>query len=152
MNVLTRLFIFGTIFVLILATLNLYSGGFDVLRWAVFISSLALIYITHRSRTTGWIIVFAAIAIVFNPFYQLLHLEKEIWRGVDVFVIAAFSIFLWRYYGWYKKGLRFERYVSSLFPRNIWVIVDRTKDSSKKLGRLVESDTNPDFTFRHIRK
>ncbi len=82
--------------------------------------------------------------------YQFLHLEKEVWRGVDIFVIVAFSVFLWRYYSVYKKGLQFERYISFLFPHNIWVIADRTKDSSKKLGRLVESDTNPDFTFRHI--
>jgi len=146
-------FIFGTIFVLVLATLNLYSGDFNVLRWAVFISGLALIYTTYRSRATrvGWIIVFAAISIVFNPFYPFLHLDKEVWRVVDVFVIAAFSIFLWHYYyGLYKKGVQFENYVSSLFPPNIWVIADRTKDSSRKLRRLVESDTNPDFTFRHI--
>ena len=151
MNILIRFFILGTIFVLVLAALNLYSGGFDVLRWAVFISGLALIYITYRSRTIGWMIVFAAISIAFNPFYQFLHLEKGVWRGADVFVIAAFSIFFWRYYGLYKKGLQFERHVSSLFPRNIWVIADRTGGGLfKKLGRLVESDTNPDFTFRHI--
>lgn len=150
MNALIRFFIFGTIFVLILATLNFYSGGFDVLRWSVLVSSLALIHITYRSRATGWIIVFGAIAIVFNPFYRFLHLTKDVWRWVDIFVIAAFSIFLWRYNDFYKKGLQFERYVSSLFPSNIWVIADRTKDSSKKLGRFVESDTNPDFTFRHI--
>ena len=136
MNVLTRLFIFGTIFVLVLATLNLYSGSFDVLRWAVFISGLALIYTIYRSGTIGWVIVFTAISIVFNPFYQFLNLEKNIWRGVDVFVIVTFSIFLYRYYGLYKKGVEFEKYVSSLFPHDIWVIVDRTKDSSKKLGRL----------------
>lgn len=150
MNILVRFFIFGTILILMLATLNLYSGGFDVLRWAVFASSLALIHVSNRSCTVGWIIIFAAIAIIFNPFYQFLHLTKEVWRGADVFVIMVFSVFFWRYYGLYKKGLRFERYVSSLFPNNIWVIADRTKDSSKKLGRLVESDANPDFTFRNI--
>lgn len=150
MNILTRLFIFGTIFVLILTTLNLYSGGFDVLRWAVFVSGLALIYTTYRNRTIGWIIIFAAITIVFNPFYQFLHLKKEIWRGVDVFVIVAFSVFLWRYYAIKKKGNQFEEYISSLFPKKIWVVADRTKDSTKKLGRLVESDTNPDFTLRYI--
>ncbi|MEK7554289.1 MAG: DUF6804 family protein [Patescibacteria group bacterium] len=117
MNILTRLFIFGTIFVLILVTLNLYSGGFDVLRWAVFVSGLALIYTTYLNRTIGWIIVFAAITIVFNPFYQFLHLEKEVWRGVDVFVIATFSVFLWRYYAIKKKGNQFEEYISSLFPK-----------------------------------
>ena len=147
MNILIRLFIFGTIFVLILATLNLYSGGFDVLRWAVFVSGLALIYTTYRNRTVGWIIVFAVITIVFNPFYQFLHLEKEVWRIVDIFVIGAFSIFLWCYYSFYKKGLQFERYVASLFPRNIWVIADRTKDSSKKTWAFGRIRYQPRFYF-----
>lgn len=150
MNILIRLFIFGTILILALASLNIYSGGFDVLRWAVFVSSLAFIYTTCRSRAIAWIIAFAAIAAAFNPFYHFLYLTKDAWRILDIFVVAAFSIFFWRYYGFYNKGLQFEKYVSSLFPSNIWVIADRTKDSSKKLGRFVESDTNPDFTFRHI--
>ena len=149
MNTPTRFFIFFTIFILILATFNLYKGDFDFLRWTVFLSCLVLIHTTYRSKVTGWMIVFIVISIIFNPFYQFLHFEKEIWRGIDIFVIIGFSIFLQRYYSRYAKGLQFERYISTLFPSNIWVITDRTKDSSKKLKRLVESDTNPDFTFRN---
>ena len=46
-------------------------------------------------------------------------------------------------------GAAFEDYVLSRFDMRDWVVVDRTKDFSKELGRRVESDSNPDLVFRH---
>lgn len=49
----------------------------------------------------------------------------------------------------HEKGASFEDYMQRLFDQQEWTIVDRTKDLSGKIGRKVESDSNPDFTFRH---
>lgn len=49
----------------------------------------------------------------------------------------------------HEKGTSFEDYMQHLFDQREWTIVDRTKDLSGKIGRKVESDSNPDFTFRH---
>lgn len=162
MNNLTRLFIFGTAFALLFAALNLYNGDFGVLRWTVFISGLILAYAAYQSHV-WWFIVFATITILFNPFYQFLALTKETWQEMDILAAAVFSIFITSEETGtktslknkqdeenYKKGIDFEEFVSStLFPKNIWAIEDRTKDSSKKLERLVESDMHPDYRFRH---
>ena len=49
----------------------------------------------------------------------------------------------------YEAGISLENYVLSLFDMRDWSIVDYTKDLSKKFGRKVESDSNPDFVMRH---
>lgn len=73
-----------------------------------------------------------------------------------IFIVAVIFVM----YEWHKRrkstdeerkemGTSFENYVQSLFDQKDWLIVDRTKDLSKTLGRRVESDSNPDFIFKH---
>ena len=75
---------------------------------------------------------------------------------ITIFVIAVLFIIYKKYKqhkiskdGKYEAGKAFEAYVLSLFDMRDWSIVDYTKDLSKKIGRKVESDSNPDLVMRH---
>lgn len=138
------------VLVLVSAALGLYEGSFLLLKLAVFAVSLVFALVTYIGRKYVWIGFFGIVALLFNPIASI-HLDFQMWRVVDVVAALGFSFFLWNYYNSYGKGYQFEDYVASLFPAYEWVIADKTRDYSKKFGRTVESDSNPDFTFRHTR-
>lgn len=50
----------------------------------------------------------------------------------------------------YGKGYDFEKYFSELMGPKKWSIENWTRDVSGELGRPVDSDTHPDFTFKHL--
>lgn len=140
----------ANVLVLLIATLGLYEGSFLLLRSVVFIVSIVFIMVTHIGRKRIWVCFFGLIALLFNPILPP-HLSFQVWRVIDAMAALGYAFFLWNYYNSYGKGYQFEDYVASLFPSYEWVIADKTRDYSKKFGRVVESDSNPDFTFRHIR-
>lgn len=51
---------------------------------------------------------------------------------------------------YYQKGVEFEKYIASLFNEKYFSIYDWTRDNSLILERKVETDSNPDLTFRHL--
>ncbi|GEM_PF-2138233 len=137
--------------ILIFAAVGLYPGSFMVLRIVTFLAAAAFANLAYRSKQIPWLCVFVAIAVVFNPFIPFALNDATLWRVIDAAVVLIFGFFFWRYYDRYGKGHRFEEYVAALFPAHHWVVVDRTRDFSKTLGRFVESDTNPDFMFRDVK-
>lgn len=149
-QIILRIVIWGVVATLLVASIGLYRGDFTILRWAVSVSGVALAYTAYRSRKIYWLSAFIIAVLIFNPVIPLYIHNVTIWRVIDLVVAAVFGLFLWRYYDYYGKGYSFENYVASLFPTNIWVIADKTRDFSRVLKRSVESDANPDFTFRHI--
>ncbi len=150
-EIILRVLIWGVIIILLAASVGLYQGDFAILRWAVSLSGIALAYTVYQSRKFYWLFVFIVAIIIFNPIIPLYLYSMNIWRVIDFMTAIIFGTFLWRYYDYYGKGYQFEKYIALLFPTDIWVIVDKTRDFSKVLKRRVESDTNPDFTFRHIK-
>lgn len=95
-----------------------------------------------------WIAVGAAtIALIFSPVMPF-YLPRHIWVSIDILALAGMVYFTYWATNPYKKGTRFEQYVSTLFPEPEFIIQDRTRDVSKFLNRRVESDTHPDFLFR----
>lgn len=145
-----RILMWATVLVLLAAFAGFYRGSFSILRWLVSFSGALLALTAYRSRKFFWLLAFVLAAVVFNPIIPIYLRNVSIWRGIDFVTATLFGVFVWRYYDLYGKGYRFENYAASLFPRNIWTIVDKTRDFSKLFRRLVESDSNPDFTFRHI--
>lgn len=134
---------------MVLAALGLYNGGLTTLRWMFFVGNLLFAFIAFQGKKRFWLITFLTFAIIFNPLAQF-HLGLANWRLIDLIAAVFLGFFLWHYYDYYGKGYKFEKYVSTLFPANQWTIVDKTRDYSKSFKRKVESDSNPDFTFRHI--
>ena len=98
----------------------------------------------YRLPGVAWVVL----GIIFNPIVSL-HLPRHIWVVIDVLSLAGMVYFTYWATNPYKKGTRFEQYVSTLFPEPDFVIQDRTRDVSKFLNRRVESDTHPDFVFRN---
>lgn len=142
------------VFWLILAGLGIYqenllASKFPLARFVIFCGTLLFLVISFKGKKRFWTPFFAVVLVIFNPFYFIFDFSQENLKISYLLVAFVSALFVWRYYSTYKKGSLFEKFVSDRFPDGIWTIVDRTKDSTKKLGRKVESDQNPDFTFRH---
>ncbi|MBU2461649.1 hypothetical protein KKH65_02100 [bacterium] len=81
-------------------------------------------------------------------------------NGLVVVGIVLFAAIAWRLYRRYKAGsdiaykmgVDFEGYVQNLFSQEEWTIAKTAGDLSRKLGRKVEQDSEPDFVMRHKRK
>jgi len=66
-----------------------------LLRWAIFISSAVVAYGFYNSKLQAWVLIFGAVAILFNPIAPII-LNKSIWVVFDfiaacLFFIAAYS-------------------------------------------------------------
>ena len=124
------------------------SSDFVLLDALVAIGFLLLALLAFLMKHPRIAVGALALAIVFNQILPL-HFEHSTWVIIDIIALVALI------YGTYwatdphKKGTRFEKYVSTLFPSPHFVIVDRTRDNSKTLNRLVLSDSRPDFIFRN---
>ena len=136
-------FLFGL--ALDISYINLY-----VAKLTIFVSSIYLFVVAVRTREKIWLIFFATTALFLNPVYEVLQITKSNWRIVDLVIAIGFILFFYRYYDSYRKGSNFEKFVANLFPPDMWVIEDWTKDKSRGLRRKVESDNNPDLTVRSL--
>lgn len=71
-------------------------GFYTLLRWIICAVSIYVAYGFYESKLTGWVFVFSAIAILFNPLFPV-YLDKSSWVGIDfisstLFFISAYSI------------------------------------------------------------
>ncbi|MDI6751817.1 MAG: OB-fold nucleic acid binding domain-containing protein [bacterium] len=76
---------------------------------------------------------------------------------VGIILIAVLGRLLYRRYKAgrdiaYEMGVGFENYVQELFSKDDWTIARTAGDLSRKLGRKVEQDSEPDFVMRHKEK
>ncbi len=84
-------------------------------------------------------------------------IKKPSFISKESYVIFLFILALVGGYVVYKKykptrhkiGRTFESYTLSLFGPKDWIIVTKTGDFAEKLGRKVESDSNPDLIMKH---
>ena len=141
---------FGIAYLLFGAGFGWFKTDLNLLRWYVSVWCLFLAIRTFIGKNFAWSSLFAVILVIFNPLFRFFNYTKSAWQMLDIATAILLIIFVFNYYRRYAKGVRFEIYASRLFPASNWVIADRTKDTSKKFGRLVESDMHPDFVFRYI--
>src|SRR3989344_3882865 len=91
---------------------------------------------------------------ILGPYGESLNTGKKlaIWNKVFIAITPLFSAIAF-YFGlmFYKrrqyKGISFEGYVEDLFNKQEWRIAE--SNAYRKLGRWVESYSNPDFVFIH---
>lgn len=81
---------------LVIATLPLPYGYYNLLRLAVCLCSIALSISQFREkgRVSGALIVFAFLAMLFNPIWPV-HLDRAVWLPVDLISAAIFFLH-WR--------------------------------------------------------
>lgn len=78
---------------LLAAVARLPIGYYTFLRIAVTFGALAVI-ISEMTKSIGlWIIVFALIAIVFNPVIPVYLYKKSLWTPIDILAAVAFGIY-----------------------------------------------------------
>lgn len=82
--------------ILLLAIPTWWPYGFYILlRWAIFISSIAVAYGFYKSKISAWTLIFGAVAFLFNPIAPI-YLSKSTWVifdfiGAILFFLAAYS-------------------------------------------------------------
>lgn len=82
---------------LILAILTFWPYGYYIfLRWAVCGIAVYVAYQIYKNKLFGWLLTFAAIAIIFNPIFPVA-MNKSSWVAVDlvcaiVFFFSAYQI------------------------------------------------------------
>lgn len=132
---------------LFLLAAGLTTGVFTT---AKFLTALLLFIMSTFAFDNGDInygffgLLFALLISPLSP----LDLPRHIWVLFDIFLIVGVTYYIQRSTNPFKKGVRFEEHVATLFPKERFDIVSRTSDRSKSTGRRVESDSNPDFIFR----
>lgn len=134
------------VILLIGAVLGLITS-YKLFRWDVLGLCAVLAFVAYGTRRYYWGTIFLTFGILFNPIAPF-SLDRSTWIFLDIVLMGVLTSWFWDYYTSYHKGLLFERYVQNKFPDTEWTMVNSTKDLHKKLRRFVESDANPDFTFR----
>lgn len=87
------LFLLPTAF-LLLGVADLPMGYYTFMRIVVFIASCLIVLIEYKgsNNITIWTVLFALIAILFNPIIPIYLHNKDIWTTLDV--IAAIIFFI----------------------------------------------------------
>ena len=74
------------ILILILAAFMEHEYSYyTFLRWCVTFSSIYFIYKAYTEKEVGLIIIFTAIALLFNPFHKFIF-QRETWRLIDIII------------------------------------------------------------------
>ncbi len=133
--------------VLVLAALGIFKSyaALNVsLAVGILLISLVALSLNHYAHTVIGIVL----ALVY-AFHETLGFPMNLWVVIDIVVAALLLYFAHWATNPYLKGMRFEEYVSTLFPEPDFIIIDRTRDVSKFLNRRVLSDSHPDFVFKN---
>lgn len=147
----TKIFSVVSVALLLALALGWKSGGqLTLVKFIISISTLYLGVVSYRTKQYFWLLFFGFITVLFFPFQDIFSLSYIVWRIIDLIVAVGVTLFFYLYYDSYRKGANFEKFIISLFPQELWVIEDLTKDKSKILNREVESDRNPDITVRSL--
>lgn len=89
----TITFLYGVIAaVLLLCLLDMPYGFYTLVRFIAVVSFCYFAYIAYQSGNEGRMILFIALAILFQPFFKF-PLGREIWNIVDI-CIAGYLVYL----------------------------------------------------------
>ena len=132
---------------LVVAALGIYTN-FYVLKFGIMLGFFVLAPLSFLMGYRLLAAVGIVLGLIFNPIVPI-YLPRHIWVILDILSLAGVVYFTYWSTNAYKKGTRFEQYVTTLFPEPDFVILDRTRDVSKFSNRRVESDMHPDLVFRN---
>jgi len=82
---------------LLLGILNIWPYNYyTILRWIICGTAIFNAIGFSKSKLTGWMFVFGALAFLFNPIFPI-YMNKSSWVGIDLisavlFFISAYSI------------------------------------------------------------
>lgn len=112
---------------------------------ALGLALFGILTFTNGYRNFGFLCV--AVALIFYPAIGVT-LPRQIWMMLSIISSVGVIALLIKTTDSYQKGAAFEKYIATVFPAQSYNIKTRTHDSSKFLGRYVETDVDPDFVFQ----
>ncbi len=83
---------------LLLGLAKMPIGYYTFLRIIVCLASVVIaagVY-DQKKEISGGVVLFAIIAILFNPFFPI-YLNKEVWSVIDLITAAIFGVFYFTY-------------------------------------------------------
>ena len=89
-NTLFRLFSIIRIFLIIILVWAIDDHAYsyyNFLRWTVCVVAVYWAYESHSQLNNGWAVIFAVIALLFNPIIPV-HLDRWLWAFIDLGVAA----------------------------------------------------------------
>jgi hypothetical protein len=90
-KIITIASLFAIVILLIATSNGLLYGYYTFLRWAICITSILVGYAAYRLEKIGWVFIFGAVAILFNPIAPI-YLNKDTWVIIDMGVAILFLI------------------------------------------------------------
>ena len=85
-----------SVIMLLLAIPTFWPYGYYVLlRWAITISAIFLLWLAYESKKTFWLFLMGIVAILFNPIIPV-HLDKETWVIIDIIVAVLFLVSIFK--------------------------------------------------------
>lgn len=103
-NYLPKIFAIITGSMLLLALADWQYSYYEVLRVVVCAASVYLAYVLYEYKQIGWVCVFLAIAVLFNPIIPI-YLQKSNWQLFDIIAAVIFFVSL----SAMKEGLSDEK-------------------------------------------
>lgn len=126
------------------------SENFTLLRVISAVGLLAFGLLTFGNGYWRFGITSFVLGLLYYPTLNIT-LPRHLWVILDTAIAVGVLFVVRKTTDSYQKGAAFEKYVASLFPAQNFNIKTRTHDSSKFLGRYVETDVDPDFVFQNKR-
>jgi hypothetical protein len=82
------------IMLIIAASIKQQYSFYTLLRWTVMSSCIYFLFLAAKEKQHGLIVLYATIAIVFNPF-KIIWFQKQTWHLIDyalsaIFILIAF--------------------------------------------------------------
>lgn len=73
---------------------DLPIGYYTFMRIIVFIASCILVHINYKERNTVdlWVVLFALIAILFNPIFPIYLHDKDLWAILDIICAVIYIV------------------------------------------------------------
>lgn len=82
---------------LLLCLFPMPYGFYTLIRFASFIIFGWMAYTYYKEKQTGWMVLFGALALLFQPF-AMIALGRLMWNIVDVLVAALIGFILYKKY------------------------------------------------------
>lgn len=97
MQVISKILMYFTIVVILLAFLNMPYSYYHWLRIFVFITAITVMIADFKNANPLWLVVFGFIAIIFNPIYPVHLYSKENWLILDIVCVFLFAVKIYIY-------------------------------------------------------
>ena len=81
--------------VLLLCLFPLPFGYYELVRLGGMVCFVVLAYQSYQQKQEGWTVAYAALALLFQPFFKIA-LGRDVWNVVDIVVAGLLLWTMWK--------------------------------------------------------